>query len=122
MSRSVKLDCQDAFGNECGTFWIYDLDDIEDGSADGISTPADFDVSPWKYQQDVSILLLNLEEVRASVGTCARASQSQRHVFLQNSSQATRYDFIYCYAEDDEDDGSRLMASCFCCANWKVSS
>ncbi|CAE7498925.1 unnamed protein product [Symbiodinium natans] len=80
MSRSVKLDCQDAFGNECGTFWIYDLDDIEDGSADGISTPADFDVSPWKYQQDVSILLLNLEE-------------------------ATRYDFIYCYAEDDEDDG-----------------
>ena len=54
---------QDTLGNECGTFWIYDLDDIEDSSADGVSTPADFDASPWKYQQDVSILLLNLEEV-----------------------------------------------------------
>ena len=57
--------CQDSSGNECGSFWVYDLDDLEDTTADGVATPADFDTS-WKYQQDVSILLLNLEEVRPS--------------------------------------------------------
>lgn len=53
---------QDSLGNECGTFWVYDLDDLEDTTADGVATPADFDASHWKYQQDVTILLFNLEE------------------------------------------------------------
>ncbi|CAK8994475.1 unnamed protein product [Durusdinium trenchii] len=78
--KAQSSNCTDSFGNECGSFWVYDLDDLEDSAADGVSTQADFDHSKWKYQEDVSILLLNLEE-------------------------ATEYPYIYCYAEDDEDDG-----------------
>ncbi|CAK8993857.1 unnamed protein product [Durusdinium trenchii] len=62
--KAQSSNCTDSFGNECGSFWVYDLDDLEDSAADG----ADFDHSKWKYQEDVSILLLNLEEVRVSKG------------------------------------------------------
>ena len=31
------------------------------------------------------------------------------------SIQATRYDYIYCYAEDDEDDGARLTEQKLAC-------
>ncbi|CAK8986553.1 Uncharacterized protein SCF082_LOCUS595 [Durusdinium trenchii] len=66
--KAQSSNCTDSFGNECGSFWVYDLDDLEDSAADGVSTQADFDHSKWKYQEDVSILLLNLEEVRVSKG------------------------------------------------------
>ncbi|CAJ1402439.1 unnamed protein product [Effrenium voratum] len=78
--KSKSANCTDSFGNECGSFWVYDLDDLEDSTDDGVFTQADFDSSNWKYHQDVSILLTNLQE-------------------------ATEYSHIYCFAQDDEDDG-----------------
>lgn len=31
--------CHDSIGRQCGTFWVYDLDDIEDGNtADAVTT------------------------------------------------------------------------------------
>ena len=62
---------------------MYDLDDLEDSDSDGVAAQADFDAlspQPWQYNQDVHIVLTGLTE-------------------------ATLYDWLYCYAEDDEDDG-----------------
>lgn len=64
-----------------GHFWIYDLDDLEDTTADGVDTQADYDsIDNWKYNQDVDIILSQLTE-------------------------ELQYSYIYCYAQDDEDDG-----------------
>ncbi len=59
---------------------MYDLDDIEDSSSDGVLDRNDYENSVWKYNQDVDIILTGLTE-------------------------ETQYSHIYCYAEDDEDDG-----------------
>ncbi|CAE7924644.1 unnamed protein product [Symbiodinium necroappetens] len=63
----------------CGSFWIYDLDDVEDTPLDGVSTVQDLAAS-YQYTRDVQITLFGLTE-------------------------ATVYDHIYCFAEDDEVDG-----------------
>ncbi|CAE7397007.1 unnamed protein product [Symbiodinium pilosum] len=72
-------DCADSFGNQCGTFWIYDMDDIVDviNAADGVTTRAEYEATTWKYNRDVDIILSGLNE-------------------------ETDYPYIYCYAEDDE--------------------
>jgi hypothetical protein len=63
----------------CGEFWVYDLDDIEDGDAnDDVTNQAQYDASTWKYDQDVEIIVDGLTE-------------------------EVEYPSIYCYAEDDED-------------------
>jgi len=73
--------CQDNKGRQCGTFWVYDLDDLEDTAADGVSTRADYDsTANWKFNQDVDIIVYGLIEEQD-------------------------YPYIYCYAEDDENDG-----------------
>jgi hypothetical protein len=71
-------DCMDIHKNSCGNFWIYDLDDIEDGDAsDNVIDQATYDAALWKQDRDVEILLNNLEE-------------------------EVDYQYIYCHAEDDE--------------------
>eukprot|EP00928_Gymnodinium_smaydae_P010937 TRINITY_DN14116_c0_g3_i2.p2 TRINITY_DN14116_c0_g3~~TRINITY_DN14116_c0_g3_i2.p2 ORF type:complete len:1544 (+),score=343.05 TRINITY_DN14116_c0_g3_i2:230-4861(+) len=73
--------CQDNKGRKCGTFWVYDLDDLEDNAADGVSSLAEYESDlSWRYNQDVDIILYGLTEEQD-------------------------YAWIYCYAEDDEDDG-----------------
>jgi hypothetical protein len=63
----------------CGEFWVYDLDDIEDGdSNDDVTSQAQYDAATWKYDQDVEIIVDGLDE-------------------------EIDYPRIYCYAEDDED-------------------
>ena len=80
---------------------------VEDSTADGVSTPASFEGSPWKYQQDVSILLLNLQEVWPAV--VAFGISGHKDPNHADSTKATQYSYIYCFAEDDEDDGPRLI-------------
>jgi mannose/fructose/N-acetylgalactosamine-specific phosphotransferase system component IIB len=81
MIKNYSPRCEDNKGRQCGSFWIYDLDDIEDNYAndgDNVNTTAQYDLQEnWKYNQDVDIILYQLTEKET-------------------------YDFIYCYAEDDE--------------------
>merc|ERR1719197_850256 len=73
--------CQDNKGRQCGDFWVYDLDDLEDTAMDGVNVQTEYDeTNRWKYNQDVDIILYNLIE-------------------------KTDYGYIYCYAQDDEVDG-----------------
>jgi hypothetical protein len=73
--------CKDNKAQRCGTFWVYDLDDLEDTGSDEVTTQADYDQdTKWKYNRDVYIILSGLTE-------------------------AVQYSHIYCYAEDDETDG-----------------
>ncbi|CAJ1388164.1 unnamed protein product [Effrenium voratum] len=54
-----------------------DVDDIDDGAADGVTSQAEYDSSDnWKYNQDFDIIISGLAE-------------------------ETDYPYIYCYAEDD---------------------
>jgi hypothetical protein len=77
-AHNAVQDCMDIHKNQCGNFWIYDLDDIEDGdSTDLVTTQAEYDASLWKQDRDVEILLNNLVE-------------------------EVDYQYIYCHAEDDE--------------------
>ena len=42
---------------------MYDLDDLEDTSADGMTTQAQYDAATaWKYNQDVDIIVAGLIE------------------------------------------------------------
>jgi len=83
--QSYQTKCRDNKGNECGTFWVYDLDDLEDSTDDGVATQADYDRSTsWKYNQDVDIILYTLTE-------------------------ESYYNFIYCYAEDDESPPNQMI-------------
>ena len=36
--RAAASTCMDMQNATCGSFWVYDIDDIEDGAADGVST------------------------------------------------------------------------------------
>ena len=47
--------CADNLGTECGSFWVYDYDDIEDGASDGATSIAEYDGASWKYNQDTRI-------------------------------------------------------------------
>ncbi|CAE7040249.1 NUDT20 [Symbiodinium natans] len=50
--KSQTTNCEDGRGNQCGTFWVYDLDDIEDADSDGVNSRADYDdIYKWKYNQ-----------------------------------------------------------------------
>eukprot|EP00434_Breviolum_minutum_P021433 symbB.v1.2.018913.t1/scaffold1524.1/size149785/2 len=50
--KSQQTNCEDGRGNQCGTFWVYDLDDIEDADADGVTSRTDYDdIYKWKYNQ-----------------------------------------------------------------------
>lgn len=70
--------CHDGRGNECGNFWVFDLDDIEDGAADGVSSRAQYDEwGRWRFNQDVDIIVDGLNE-------------------------EVNHTHIFCYAEDDE--------------------
>ena len=51
--RVVRQGSVPAAGNlslgRCGEFWVYDLDDIEDGdTADDVSSQAQYDAATWK--------------------------------------------------------------------------
>jgi len=77
--KGKEANCRDSQGRQCGTWWIYDLDDIIDSVSDGVADVNDYGlVTNWKYNQDVDIIVNGLTE-------------------------ETDYPFIYCYAEDDED-------------------
>jgi hypothetical protein len=80
--KGKSADCSDSpQGNMCGTFWIYDLDDLEDDTGDGVASQADYDDRfAWKFNRDVDIVLSGL-------------------------TAETDYTHIYCHAEDDESDG-----------------
>lgn len=78
--KAKLADCNDNHGRPCGSFYIYDLDDIEDGSSDGVIDRADYEAAYWKYDQDVAIIISGLVEEQD-------------------------YPYIYCFAEDDETDG-----------------
>jgi Zn finger protein HypA/HybF involved in hydrogenase expression len=79
--KGKAAECEDSQGRVCGTFWIYDLDDLEDTAADGVDGWSDYDnTTVWKFKQDVDIILTGL-------------------------TSETVYNYIYCYAEDDETDG-----------------
>ena len=80
----------DIHKNSCGNFWIYDLDDIEDGDSESpyaVTTQAEYDSALWKQDRDVEILLNNLDE-------------------------EVDYQYIYCHAEDDETGSSCLGGAC----------
>merc|ERR1719171_2793712 len=79
--NTASFDCYEntPAKRRCGEFWVYDLDDIEDGdSNDDVSSQAQYDAATWKYDQDVEIIVDGLTE-------------------------EIDYPRIYCYAEDDED-------------------
>jgi hypothetical protein len=83
--KSQYTACKDSKNRQCGNFWVYDLDDLEDTTVDGVGTGASgratYDSSTsWKYNQDVDVIVTGLLE-------------------------KTEYPYIYCYAEDDENDG-----------------
>ncbi|CAE8720003.1 unnamed protein product [Polarella glacialis] len=79
--KAAKSTCHDSLGRECGSFWVYDLDDFEDTSGDGVTTISEYVAAgTWRFDEDVQIVLSGLVE-------------------------QTAYSHIYCYAEDDETDG-----------------
>lgn len=81
--KGKSADCRDGKGRECGSFWVYDLDDTEDGSDDGVTTYTDYITGDnWKYEQDVDIIVGNLVD-------------------------ETGYR-IFCFAEDDEDPPNQM--------------
>ncbi|CAJ1388166.1 unnamed protein product [Effrenium voratum] len=83
--KSLQSSCADGRGNQCGTFWVYDLDDIDDADADGVSSQADYDdIYKWKFNQDVDIIVSGLTE-------------------------ETDYPFIYCFAQDDEVPANKMI-------------
>ena len=83
--KSQQTNCEDGRGNQCGTFWVYDLDDIEDADADGVTSRTDYDdIYKWKYNQDVDIIVSGLTE-------------------------ETNYPFIYCFAQDDEVPANKMI-------------
>ncbi|CAK8986555.1 Uncharacterized protein SCF082_LOCUS597 [Durusdinium trenchii] len=63
----------------CGSFWIYDLDDVEDTALDGVSSLSDY-ADAYRIGHDVQLSITGLKE-------------------------KTDYAYIYCFAEDDETDG-----------------
>eukprot|EP00931_Biecheleriopsis_adriatica_P071269 TRINITY_DN4511_c0_g1_i3.p1 TRINITY_DN4511_c0_g1~~TRINITY_DN4511_c0_g1_i3.p1 ORF type:complete len:2354 (-),score=405.61 TRINITY_DN4511_c0_g1_i3:1928-8902(-) len=81
--KSAASTCQDSLAQQCGSFWVYDIDDLEDSLADGAASTTDYEAG-WQYDRDFQIVLLGLTE-------------------------ATAYAYIYCYAEDDENDGLGLL-------------
>lgn len=83
--KGQQSNCQDGRGNQCGTFWVYDLNDIEDADADGVTSRADYDdIYKWKYDQDVDIVVSGLVE-------------------------ETNYPYIYCFAQDDEVPANKMI-------------
>jgi hypothetical protein len=83
--KAESYRCQDDRSTPCGGFWIYDLDDLEDSADDGVGNQSDYDhPALWKSGADVNIILTGLTE-------------------------ATTYNHIYCFAEDDEVDGIGSM-------------
>ncbi|CAJ1414200.1 unnamed protein product [Effrenium voratum] len=77
--KAQSSTCSDNLGNTCGTFWVYDMDDIVDviNADDGVSSRTEYEATTWKYNRDVDIIVSGLTE-------------------------ETDYPYIYCYAEDDE--------------------
>ncbi|CAK8993859.1 unnamed protein product [Durusdinium trenchii] len=74
--------CKDSWGRDCGSFWVYDMDDLEDTTLDGMSSEDDYrHYQTWRHHEDVTIVLSGLLE-------------------------STEYGYIYCFAEDDEPDGA----------------
>ena len=81
--------CKDNKARQCGTFWVYDLDDLEDTTTDGVDTQASYDVTTaWKYNQDV-------------------------HIILSGLTEEVNYDYIYCFAEDDEDEVNQPVGASY---------
>ena len=102
----------------CGSFWIYDLDDVEaslpwvisnrnrwktssacqDTPLDGVSTVQDLAAS-YQYTRDAP-----LGKSKGTRRKCQVAA-FQVQITLFGLTEATVYDHIYCFAEDDEVDG-----------------
>eukprot|EP00927_Polykrikos_kofoidii_P002778 TRINITY_DN11111_c1_g1_i1.p1 TRINITY_DN11111_c1_g1~~TRINITY_DN11111_c1_g1_i1.p1 ORF type:complete len:1928 (+),score=277.30 TRINITY_DN11111_c1_g1_i1:722-5785(+) len=82
--KGKEGDCHDGRGRRCGTFWIYDLDDIEDDISDGVYDLTTYEDAIWKFNQDVDIIVSGLTE-------------------------RTDYPYIYCYAEDDETPPNKMI-------------
>ena len=55
---------------------MEDLDDLEDGSNDGVNGQSDYDdVTKWKYNQDVHIVLSGLTEATVARALCQPLSR-----------------------------------------------
>jgi hypothetical protein len=93
--------CHDDRGNLCGSFWVYDLDDTEDSTSDGIATFADYGgaapLTIWKFNEDVRIVLSGLTE-------------------------ESTYNHIYCFSQDDEATPNKMTYNSGAVAGSKVAS
>jgi hypothetical protein len=79
--KGFGAQCSDSKSRPCGSFWVYDMDDIEDTTSDNVTDQTDYDSKNiWRYNQDVDLVLFDLVE-------------------------ETPYSHIYCFAEDDESNG-----------------
>jgi len=79
--KGFAANCADTQSRACGSFWVYDFDDLEDSASDGVAAISDYNAAgTWTYNEDVEIVLSGLTE-------------------------ELEYSHIYCFAEDDEDDG-----------------
>jgi hypothetical protein len=76
--------CMDMHKIACGSFWVYDLDDIEDGANDGVTSQSGYGTALYRADENVKVLLTGL-------------------------AVETKYTHIFCYAEDDETDGLGSM-------------
>ena len=70
--RVVRQGSVPAAGNlslgRCGEFWVYDLDDIEDGdSNDDVSSQAQYDAATWKCASCADCFRVTCYEKRPSL-------------------------------------------------------
>merc|ERR1719482_1455981 len=54
---SQNLTCMNMQKTSCGSFWVYDLDDLEDGAADGVTSQNDYDSALHRVNENLEILL-----------------------------------------------------------------
>ena len=47
--------CEDLHKNACGQFWVYDVDDIEDGASDGVTDQAEYDAAAYRVAENVRV-------------------------------------------------------------------
>ena len=58
----------DIHKNPCGQFWVYDLDDIEDGdSNDDVSSQSQYDAATWKCASCADCFRVTCYEKRPSL-------------------------------------------------------
>ena len=119
-TRDTGKTCKDSWDRDCGTFWVFDLDDLEDSLW---IVQRDVHEAPWKIVKEDNwdqlpkfndhSLLSALQDTILD-GMSSESDYWHYQTWRKNEDvtivlggliEQTEYSHIYCFAEDDEPDG-----------------